>query len=252
MSKNKTLDIVFTIIDENIQEETAVICRKIYVETGYCDQDYNKFLAVSTADGITLKDYIRKHKLYFAAQELVNHPEKSITDIAVEYGYESSSLTRAIKQEYKRTPTELRKGGIKIPDNKLNSEKLLSGKSRLDAVLEKVISDIDYVSDADQDYFEEFAHATNEYGFGLSTCCLISELSEKLNIPFGYLPNQCFEMAIDCCPPKGELPEKYEYIIDLGIHNNDELEAILRYYKCEYYELTHEKVERYFDKHNKK
>lgn len=105
-----------------------------------------------------------------------------------------------------------------------------------------------WVIRADWNYFEAFTHATEEYGFDISTCQLISELSEKLGVPFNILLENCFDMMIDYLPEKGDLPEKYEYIIDLGICNDAELNAILKYYNCEYYELSNEMVAAYKNK----
>ncbi len=46
---------------------------------------------------------------------------------------------------------------------------------------------------------------------------------------------QALFKMIDYLSETGDLPEKYEYIIDLGICNYAKLNAILKYYKCEYY-----------------
>lgn len=248
MSKNKVLDTALALIDENIHEVYQEICRRIYAETTYCDQDFNKFLAVTTSGRMTLHDYIRKRKLFFAARELVNSPEKRVTDIAADYNYESSSFTRAIKVEYGKSPKEIRAIKMQVPDNRLNADDMLSAKSRLDAVMDKVAFDAGNPTWADWNYFEAFTNATEEYGFDISTCQLISELSEKLGVPFNILLEKCFDMMIDYLPEKGDLPEKYEYIIDLGICNDVELNAILKYYNCEYYEISNEMVAAYRNK----
>ena len=189
MSKNKILDTALALIDENIHEAHQEICRRIS-ETTYCDQDFNKFLAVTTSGRMTLKDYIRKRKLFFAARELVNSPEKSVTDIAADYNYESSSFARAIKVEYGKSPKEIRTIKIRVPDNRLNASDVFSAKSQLEAVMDKVDFDdrnSTWVTLADWDYFEAFIHATEEYGFDISTCQLISELSEKTWRTLQYL-----------------------------------------------------------------
>ena len=43
---SKVLDTALTIIDRDIRLKHSEIVRKVYAETGYCDQDYNKYLAV--------------------------------------------------------------------------------------------------------------------------------------------------------------------------------------------------------------
>ena len=107
MSKNKVLDTALSIIDKHIRLSHKEIARKIYAETGYCDQDYNKFIAVTTSGTLTLRKYIRKRRLFFAARDLVNSPDKAIADISLEYGYsDQTAFARAIK---KNTEKLLRK-----------------------------------------------------------------------------------------------------------------------------------------------
>lgn len=53
---------------------------------------------------------------------------------------------------------------------------------------------------------------------------------------------------IDYLPEKCNLLAKHEYIIDLGICNDAELNAILKYYNCKYYELSNEMVAAYKNK----
>ena len=77
------------------------IVKKIYIETKYTDQDFNKFFAIISSGSLTLRDYIRKRRLYFAVCDMMNCPEKSLTDIALDYGYsEQSAFTRAVKCEH--------------------------------------------------------------------------------------------------------------------------------------------------------
>ena len=150
------------------------------------------------SDGsITLKDYIRKRRLFFAASDLISNSSKSLAEIAQDYGYsDQSTFSRAIKSEYGQTPAELRRSKPNIPDNRKIVEGYLYKNTRLDAVLNKMISD-SYMSNEDWNYFDDFIHATDEYGFDVSTCCIISELSERLNIPFSYLINKCVDIMID-------------------------------------------------------
>lgn len=99
MSKNKVLGMALSIIDKHIHLDHKEIGKKIYVETGYCDQDYNRFIAVVTSGSLTLRDYIRKRRLFFAANDLINFPDKAIADVALDYGYsDQTSFTRAIKK----------------------------------------------------------------------------------------------------------------------------------------------------------
>lgn len=83
-------------------------------------------------------------------------------------------------------------------------------------------------------------------GFDISTCYLISELSERLDIPFGQLISECFKMTISC--PSG-IPPSIELAIKLDIHSGEELKEICEYYKCDCYELTPWHVWEYKEKY---
>lgn len=249
MSKNQVLNTALSIIDKCIHIDHNVnhkeIVRKIYAETGYCDQDYNKFLSLISSGSLTLRDYIRKRRLYFAVCDLMNNPEKSLVDIAQEYGYsEQSAFTRAVKREYSKTPAELRKSKQEIPDNREILESYLSNNSRLDSIFEKLESH--NLSNADWHYFENFIHATDELGFDISTCCLISELSEKLSIPFGCLLERCFEMAIEYSQDdRYQTYEILEFMMEMEIENEDELKELCQHYNCKWYDLDFGMVKMY-------
>lgn len=243
MSKNQILDTALSIIDEHIHLSHKEIVDEIYVKTGYCDQAYNKFFAIFTSGTLTMRAYIRQRKLYFAVCALLEHPEKSIADIAQEYDYsDQSAFTRAVKVRYGEAPADLRKSKREIPDNRKELEsKLASNNSRLDSIIERLGAP--HLSDADWHYFEDFVHATDELGFDTSTCCLISELSEKLSIPFAYLIERCFEMKVEYDRIGQNRPDEMdELMMDLGIENADELEDLCLHYNCKWFELTFIKV----------
>ena len=238
MGKNKVLDTALSIIDKHIRLNHREISRKIYAETGYCDQDFNKFLSVVSSGELTLRGYIRKRRLYFAVCDLLSNPDLSLSFIAQDYGYsDQSAFTRAVKAEYGEAPAELRKSKKEIPDNRVNLENFVSNSSRLDSILERL--ETDSLSNTDWHYFEDFIHATDELGFDTSTCCLISELSEKLSIPFAHLIRQCFEMAIQYEQECEYQPdEKTEFMMDLGIDSEEELQELCQHYNCKWYDLT--------------
>lgn len=173
MNNNIILDKVLSVIDESILLDHDLdhdeIVKKIYIETKYTDQDFNKFLAVITVGKLTLGKYIRERRLYFAVQEMMNHPEKALVDIALDYGYsEQSAFTRAVSRTYRKPPAELKKSKQIIPDNRKDLENCLSDKSRLGSVLESIMSDGKTIWQEDS-YFESFIEATEEMGFDLST-----------------------------------------------------------------------------------
>ena len=245
MSNNKVLDTALSIIDKNVYLDYKAITRKIYGETGYNDQDFNKFFAVATSGVFTLQSYIRKRRLYFAARDLANGTEKAIVDLSLECGYsDQTSFSRAIKKEYGKTPVEIRKNKESIPDVREQLELNLSNNSRLDSVFVKLVSGD--LSNTDWHYFEEFIHATDELGFDTSTCCLISELSEKLGIPFGDLIEKCFEMTIDFEQSGTYQPDDItDCMMELGIESDEELDELCEHYNCKWYELTFAQVKVY-------
>ena len=243
--KDNILENALSIIDKNIRLDHKEIARKIYAKTNYCDQDYNKFLAVISSGDLTLKDYIRKRRLYLAADELINNPDKSIVDISSEFGYsEQTAFTRAIKREFNKTPTEIRKSQKPVPDVREILENHLANKSRLDSILDRFESD--NLSNTDWDYFETFIHATDEYGFDPSSCCLISELAERLSVPFAHLLERCFDMMIDYNQYSEEyMTEKLDFMEEAGIESEEELKKLCHHYDCKWYELSFGKVQMY-------
>jgi AraC family transcriptional regulator len=67
--------------------------------------------------GNSVKEYIRKRRLTFAARELVE-TQKSVIDIAFDYQYGApESFTRAFKKMHGLSPLEYRKWGVFVPLN---------------------------------------------------------------------------------------------------------------------------------------
>lgn len=101
-----------TIVDEidrcikNYNDE-ALTLRFLSKRLGYSEfYTTRKFKEIS---GISFRDYLRLRKLAFALKE-VRDSEKSILDIAFDYGFSSNeAFTRAFKGTYGVTPSEYRK-----------------------------------------------------------------------------------------------------------------------------------------------
>lgn len=101
-----------TIVDEidrcikNYNDEALTLCflsRRLGYSEFYTTR---KFKEIS---GIPFRDYLRLRKLAFALKE-VRDSEKSILDIAFDYGFSShEAFTRAFKRTYGVTPSEYRK-----------------------------------------------------------------------------------------------------------------------------------------------
>ena len=183
MSNNNVLGTALSIIDKHILLNHKEIARKIYAETNYCDQDYNKFIAVITSGDLTLREYIRKRRLFFAASEFVNSMDRAIGDISLEFGYsDQTAFARAIKREFGKTPAEIRKNKETIPDVRKQLEHQLANKSRLDSIIEWLESD--NLSNTDWNYFEEFIRATDELGFDTSYLSFLKSCLFRLVIFF--------------------------------------------------------------------
>ena len=249
MKKTNIFDDVMNYIDENIKCKYTDVKKGIHTNFAYTDMDFNKFLSIATRGATTLNKYFLKRKLYYVSKELVNKPDVPIVDIAQEFNYsEQSSLNRDMKKHYSTTPNEVRKSRTPLPDEKMyfkdfDVNKCEWGKRLKDAIYMVTKAD-DYIMN-DFDYFEQFIEAINEYGFDFTTCCAISEISERLEIPFGCLLNTCFDLMINCHSSEDCLEPRIEKAIDCGITSDEELEKICDYFECEYYELNPFMVESY-------
>lgn len=249
MQKTNIFDDVMDFIDKNAKDSYSTIKRGVYVVSTYTDMDFNKFLAVLTKGKTTLRDYFSKRKVYFAVRELVDYPEKPIIEIALEYGYsEQSAFNRAVKRQYNYTPNEIRKEKLKFVDERMHFSDFISNENEYGKRLQEVIeimfdSNCNYV--VDMDYFEYFINATDEYGFDTATCKAISEVSERIGVPFGTLLDVCYETMMDIHSNPNYIEPRIEKAIDCGIKSDEELDKICEYFNCEYYHLDRYLVERY-------
>ncbi len=101
--KQSKFDIVMDHIDENIQKTSEEIKKGIFNLVLCNSNTFSQYFHVITGD--TLGNYIRNRKLYFAAMELLRHPDKPICEIAVDFGYsDQSAFTRAFSAKYKIAP----------------------------------------------------------------------------------------------------------------------------------------------------
>lgn len=249
MKKTNIIDDVMNYIDDNIKQGYNKLKKGIQANFGYDYMDFHKFLSIITEGEISLNKYIIRRRLFFAAKELIDLPEKTIVNIALDYGYsEQSSFSRAMKNEYKVTPNQIRKSGEYLPDEKISYgdfdvQKGKWGKRLKDAITMVVDSDSCFCED--YDYFETFINATNEYHFDTSTCYAISEVSERLGIPFSDLLNTCFDMMINFHSSPDYIDPKIEKAIDCGISSDEELDEICDFYNCEYYQLNRDMVDEF-------
>lgn len=91
-------------------------------------------------NNMSIRDYIIRRRMSKAARELTLHPEKSLLDIGIQYGYGSNeAFTRAFCSVWQISPSEFRKNpsnyelfpGYKI-DRELMEEKSMSGRKKID------------------------------------------------------------------------------------------------------------------------
>lgn len=97
-------------IEENIKEKLTLeeISKKIFLSPFHFHRVFTAFT------GFSVMEYIRKRKLHLAIEEIKNK-EKTILEIAVDYGYSTNeSFSRAIQKECGKNPSEIRKNGLKI------------------------------------------------------------------------------------------------------------------------------------------
>ena len=111
---HKQIQIIVDEIDECIKhrDDEALTLRFLSRKLGYSEfHTTRKFKEIS---GMQFKDYLRLRKLAFALIE-VRDSERSILDIAFDYGFSShEAFTRAFKTTYGIAPSEYRKKPIPV------------------------------------------------------------------------------------------------------------------------------------------
>lgn len=246
MNKSNIFDRVMDFIDENIKEEYSKIKEGIYADTNYTDMQISKFMSILSNGEYTLYEYYTRRRAYFASRELVDNPEKSIAEIAQDFNYsDQTALNRKLKKQYNHTPNEIRKHRIRFDDNKLSfssfdTSAIKIGK-RLQNAIDGMIKDNAF---SDDDYFFDFINATDEYGFDTSTCLAISEVSEKIGVPFASLLYICFDTMIEYKSSEDYVDPKNEMAIECEI-SLDEMDKICEDLGCEYYNLSPDLVREY-------
>ena len=91
-------------------------------------------------NNISIRDYIIRRRMSKASREIVSNPEKSLLDIAVEYGYGSNeAFSRAFCSVWQVSPSEFRKNPSKFElfpgyriDWELLEEKTMDDRKKID------------------------------------------------------------------------------------------------------------------------
>lgn len=246
MKQNK-FDLVMDYIDANISQDVESIKKGIRSLIGYNSNIFGNCFSVLT--GKTLFHYIHKRKMYFAAQTLQRDLDRSIADIALEYGYsEQSAFSRAFKTYCNITPLDVRKGNVSVPNTKCRLATLCDEKKGCDTRIARIAKEFDETGDLSINslqYLEDMEEASQNGVFDIDTYYAISDLAERLEIPFGMLLSACENIALECHSDPDYLPPRIEKAIDCGISSDVELIEICNYYNCKYYDLDEFMVDEY-------
>ncbi len=223
---NHTLETVLDYIDETIlngiktnQDITYdMICRGIIKVCGYGSNEFKSFFKILTVE-MPLKRYVIKRKLYFTALEITK-TDKRILDIALNVYENEESFSREIKKEFGYSPKEIRDKNIIVRDNRLDLNMYIKD----DFTINAMIDDIDF--------------AKERYGFDIDICCAIFDLSQKMEIDFNSLLENCFNTMIEEKSNADYLSPKIRKAIELGFDNEKELNEFCEINGYEYYELN--------------
>jgi len=123
-------------IDNNLTESinTDDIANHLYCSKSSLEKLF-KYI-----NNMTIRDYIIRRRMSKAAMELSSHPEKTLLDIAIHYGYGSNeAFTRAFYSVWQVLPSEFRKNpsnyelfpGYKI-DQELMEEAKVKDRKKID------------------------------------------------------------------------------------------------------------------------
>ena len=245
MHKNY-FDIVMAHIEENVTKPTKEIKDEIPNLIGRHSRAFNEHFCMLT--GYTLDYYIKQRRLHYAARDLVSSRNKSICDIALEYQFsDQAAFSRAIKAKYNVTPNEIRREGFGFHEDRFCLEDFAGKKAETQvAKILRHMEIYDYIPAEDVELMLEIEHLSDEYHFEIDTCYQIAELAEQLGIPIGFFGECCFQAVAEVqSDPHYSLHDilpEVELTARLGIESGEELDAMCKHFKCEYYELDEAKV----------
>ena len=250
MKQNK-FDLVMDYIDENIQQDTETIKSGIINLIGINSNTFGHYFNVLTGD--TLGGYIRNRRLYYAASALQLELEKSICEIALEYGYsEQSAFTRAITSRYGMSPSEFRqKNVIHFIENEkyhFSDFRTPEEETRSDYIW-KLVERTGCLSGPNLTFIDDIDKGREEFGFDVDTSYAIADLSERLEVPVYTLMRTCFDLVAELKSEPDYLTNAQFAALQMGIHSDEDLEKICEHYSCKYYELNRYMVVQYYKSH---
>lgn len=242
----KRFDAAMMHIDANIQNDAKSIKQGLVQETGYSFTQFNNFFLGLT--GMTLNHYITLRKMYYASEELRFSKEKSIVDIALEFGYsEQSSFTRAFSAYTNLTPNDVRKGIDFVQDNKIRLSNFTgTANKRMQHIMERW-NETEDISAYNLEYIVDIEKASEDFGFSLELCEQIADIADQLGIPPYGLIESCFAecMKFDENNEFKNLTRKEQFALEHGLSSEEELNNICKHYQCEYYDLDGIMIELY-------
>lgn len=250
MSNKTVFDRVINYIDENITKETQEILLGLPEIIGMSIVKYQNYYKVLT--GQTLVDYIRERRLYWAAWELKEVPEKPIAEIALSYGYsEQSALTRAISSNYNASPMDIRNRKCELINNRPDFQSITNPgipKSTLDHILE-VLETGNSLSGYLTTIIEKYADAQHQYPFSSTVIATVFDLAEQMQVPVELLLDACFDVYTEVKGNPNEYVLDSDYAtaaaIECGITSEAELVEICQYFDCSPIDLNAWLVEAY-------
>ena len=248
MHKNY-FDIVMAHIEENVDKPTKEIKNEIPNLIGRHNRAFSEHFNMLT--GYTLDYYIKQRRLHYAARDLAIRPQKSICDIALEYQFsDQAAFSRAIKAKYNVTPNEIRKEAFVFHEERFCLEDFAGKKAETQVARILRHMDIyDHIPAEDVELMLEIEHLNDEYHFDIDTCYQIADLAERLGLPIGFFGGCCFQAVAEVQSDPHynlyDIPPEVEVAMQFGIKSGEELDAICKHFKCEYYELDEVKVYTY-------
>ena len=236
---NNYFDIVMDLIEENADKSTEEIKREIPKLIGRNGRAFSESFALLT--GHTLDYYIRQRRLLHAVRDVALKPQKALAQIALEYQFsDQAAFSRAVKAKYHFTPTEIRDKGILLSEDPFRLVNFI--KSDADPAMRKLTRsmEIDNWVDEDIELMMQIDELNKDFGLEWDTCCMILNLAERLDIPYGYLLDACTSAMMDAhmagaffVPEMAEI--EYEiWLQEMGIESEEELKAICEFFHTKY------------------
>lgn len=248
--KNR-FDIAMDYIDVNIKKNNDIIKKGLLNEIGYNSHVFGNCFTILTNQ--TLFHYINMRRLFFASQEILQYPEKTICDIAIEYGYsEQSAFTRAMKVFWDCTPNEIKRNTKVIPDNKHTLENIVQKhKNTKETRTQKILHDLETkgtLSLLNGQLFIDLEKAAEDLEFDIDTCYEIADLAEKLQISPAKLLYSCHSLILEQeleSEQYGYISEKEQLEIIFDLSEEENIDDICDFFNCKYYDIDKSMVDNF-------